>query len=123
MQLLVAGCRFTRTRGVTTVGIAGQPVEGDMINVTEAEALLGTLCVKYGFCLPPLWHARLVHCPPKSVVKFTDAVFHAEGLDPRTADSSTYAAVRAEVCAAFERSRASAAVLLPNPSFERRGED
>jgi hypothetical protein len=96
------------------MGSASQLEEDEIITATEAEAVLGTLCVKYGFCLPPLWHARLIDCPPKSVAKFTDTVFHAEGLDPRTADSSMYNAMLAEVRAAFERSRASIGGLPPN---------
>jgi hypothetical protein len=74
------------------------------ITAAEAEIVLGRLCVKYGFGLPPLWHARLRDCPPKSVAKFTDTVFHAEGLDPRAADPSMYKAMLEEVRAAFERS-------------------
>jgi hypothetical protein len=34
-----------------------------------------------------------------------DTVFHAEGLDPITADSGMYKAMREEVRQAFERSR------------------
>ncbi|HET9473786.1 MAG TPA: hypothetical protein VFO82_07830, partial [Steroidobacteraceae bacterium] len=62
------------------------------ISEAEAEKVLYTLCVTYGFCLPPLWHARLLNNPPKSVTKFTDTVFHAEGLNPATADSAMYKA-------------------------------
>jgi hypothetical protein len=71
----------------------------------EAERLLSVLCVKYGFCLPPLWHARLKRNPPRSIDKFLDTVFRAEGLDPNTADSGMYKAMREEVRQAFERSR------------------
>jgi hypothetical protein len=95
-------------------------LEGDgSINAEEAEAVLGTLCVKYGFCIPAVWHASLRDCPPKSIAKFTDTVFHAEGLDPRTADRSMYKAMIKEVRAAFERSRTSAGTLPPNTSLER----
>jgi hypothetical protein len=82
------------------------PTNDDSGVISEAEAVtvLGILCVKYGFCLPPLWHARLRTCPPKSVAKFTDTVFHAEGLDPVTADRAMYRAMFEEVRAAFERS-------------------
>ena len=75
------------------------------ITPEEAERVLGILCVKYGFCLPPLWYARLCDSPPRSIRKFTDAVFLAEGLDPRTADSAMYKAMEEEVRLAFERSR------------------
>jgi hypothetical protein len=61
--------------------------------------------VKYGFCLPSLWHARLKRNPPRSIEKFLDTVFRAEGLDPSTADSGMYKAMREEVRQAFERSR------------------
>src|SRR4051812_35951448 len=60
------------------------------ISEREAWKLLEVLCVKYGFCLPPLWQARLEKNPPRSIDKFTDAVFHAEGLNPTTADSDLY---------------------------------
>jgi hypothetical protein len=78
------------------------PVDG-FISKAEAQKVLGVLCVKYGFCLPPLWHARLENNPPKSVAKFTDTVFHAEGLDPAAADTSMYNSMYEEVRKAFER--------------------
>ena len=71
----------------------------------EAQKLLGVLCVKYGFCLPPLWHARLERDPPRSIDKFLDTVFRAERLDPITVDSDMYKAMREEVRQAFERSQ------------------
>jgi len=80
--------------------------------------VLGILCVKYGFCLPPLWHARLIDCPPRSIAKFTDTVFHAEGLDPKTADSAMYKEMAQEVRLAFERSN-SAVGMPSNTSLER----
>jgi hypothetical protein len=101
------------------VGNASQLEDDEVITAAEAETVLGTLCVKFGFCLPPLWHARLRDCPPKSIAKFTDTVFHAEGLDPRTADGAMYKAMFEEVRAAFERSRASLGGLPPNTSLER----
>jgi hypothetical protein len=78
--------------------------EEGSITPQEAERVLGILCVKYGFCIPPLWHARLRDCPPHSVAKFTDTVFHAEGLDPRTADRTMYKEMAEEVRLAFKRS-------------------
>jgi hypothetical protein len=94
-------------------------LEDDLsITPEEAEKVLGILCVKYGFCLPPLWHARLRDCPPRSVAKFTDTVFHAEGLDPRTADSAMYKAMAEEVRLAFERSSAGSG-MPSNNSLER----
>ena len=71
----------------------------------DAQRLLNILCVKYGFCLPRLWSARLERNPPRSIDKFLDTVFRAEGLDPFTADSSMYKAMREEVRLAFDRSQ------------------
>ncbi len=46
-------------------------------------SLLAELCVDLGFCLPPEEYDRLRDAPPRAVDAFTDAVFVAEGLDPR----------------------------------------
>ena len=78
-------------------------VEG-VISPDDARAVLSVLCVKYGFCLPRLWHARLIKNPPASVAKFTDTVIRAESLDPSTVETALYKAMRAEVQKAFERS-------------------
>jgi hypothetical protein len=75
-----------------------------IISAKEATTLLGTLCERYGFCLKPLWHARLTRNPPRTPERFADAVFHAEGLDPVTADSQLYRTVLDDVKQAFERS-------------------
>ena len=81
------------------------PREADsFISEREARKLLGVLCVKYGFCLPPLWQARLEKNPPRSIDKITDTVFHAEGLNPTTVDSDLYRRLQQEVRRAFERS-------------------
>lgn len=80
------------------------PGNHEVISEAEAQKLLGVLCVKYGFCLSPLWHARLERNPPKSIDKFADTVFRAEGLDPATTDNGLYKSVREEVRQAFERS-------------------
>ena len=72
------------------------------LSEAQARRLLNTLCVKYGFCLSPLWRARLTRNPPKTPKAFTDTVFHAEGLDPLLADSSLYAAMQREVTQAFQ---------------------
>ncbi len=72
------------------------------ISQERATRLLETLCTKYGFCLPPLWQARLTKNPPHTVEKFVDTVFHAEGLDPVRADSALYSKIRGEVRLAFE---------------------
>ncbi len=71
----------------------------------HAAKLLDVLCIQYGFCLSPLWRARLTSNPPSTPLRFTDAVFHAEGLDPVTADSQLYKSVHTKVQAAFERPR------------------
>jgi hypothetical protein len=46
-------------------------------------SLLDESCVDLGFCLPPEARVRLQGAPPGDVDAFTDAVFVAEGLDPR----------------------------------------
>ena len=75
------------------------------ISQQQAIRLLETLCTKYGFCLPPLWQARLTKNPPQAVDKFVDTVFHAEGLDPLRADGTLYGKIRAEVRLAFEATK------------------
>jgi hypothetical protein len=74
------------------------------VSPDEARRVLGILCTKYGFCLPPLWDARLTKNPPNSVAKFTDTVIRAEGLNPSAVETSLYQAMYAEVQQAFERS-------------------
>ena len=64
---------------------ASSPVRSSVISGLDANQVLDTLCQEYGFCLSPLWRARLVRNPPKSVEKFTETVFRAEGLDPALA--------------------------------------
>lgn len=72
------------------------------LSKAQATNLLHTLCVKFGFCLSPLWNARLKQNPPATATAFTDTVFHAEGLDPASADSNLYAAMHQEVVQAFQ---------------------
>ena len=67
----------------------------------EVRILLDDLCVRLGFCLPPAERMRLCEAPPADTRSFTDAVFHAEGLDPATADLHLYRQVRARVARAF----------------------
>lgn len=93
--------------------------DSGLITEPEAERLLGVLCVKFGFCLQPLWHARLLKSPPKSVGRFTDTVFQAEGLDPATADQAMYREMYEEVRGAFERSAQSTVGVSPNDALER----
>lgn len=99
--------------------VAPTDVEPRFITETEAEALLGVLCVKFGFCLSPPWHARLLTCPPKSVAKFTDTVFRAEGLDPAAADKAMYKAIYEEVRRAFELSAQRASRAIAGGTLER----
>lgn len=68
----------------------------------EANRLLERLCTVYGFCLSPLWKARLTTCPPQSPAKYTDTLFRAEGLDPGTADRALYKSILSEVQIAFD---------------------
>jgi hypothetical protein len=82
---------------------ATDPAPNEQISPKEAEKLLDTLCTKYGFCLPPLWRARLRDCPPRSATKFLDTVIHAEGLTPGATDTSMYKAMLNEVRLAFEQ--------------------
>ena len=70
----------------------------------QAEILLGDLCQRLGFCLPPLDKAALCERPPDDARSFTDAVFRAEGLDPVTADSDLYREVKDRVDQAFQTS-------------------
>jgi hypothetical protein len=78
--------------------------ETNAIAPQDAKILLDSLCRAYGFCLTPLWSARLTNYPPQSVQKYTDTIFLAEGLDPRTADSDLYKSILSEVREAFSRS-------------------
>ncbi len=49
------------------------------LSPAEARTLLGDLCVKLGFCLPPLEIERLATSPPEDSDEFTEAVLVAEG--------------------------------------------
>lgn len=55
---------------------------------SRVDALLEELCVKYGFCLPPDEHARLVTNPPVDPARFTEEVLRVEGLDQSLMDES-----------------------------------
>ena len=67
------------------------------------EELLGKLCVTYGFCLHSPHYDQLCDSPPSSAEAFLDAVFRAEGLDPRTADSKLYKPMLEVVRSAFDQ--------------------
>jgi hypothetical protein len=49
----------------------------------RVKRLLSKLCVELGFCLSPDDNRRLIENPPADPDSFTDAVFRAEGMDPR----------------------------------------
>ena len=66
----------------------------------EFDQLLNTLCVQYGFCLPPEAENKLREIPQEAVA-FTNAVFTLEGLDPSNADRHLYRKIKAVVEAAF----------------------
>ena len=76
------------------------------LNPDEVEKLLGQLCVDLGFCLPPDAQDRLIENPPGDTDAFTDAVFLAEGMDPKTARRDLYCQVRDCVSAAFAKAGA-----------------
>ena len=76
------------------------------LSESEAAKLLFILGAKYGFSLSRLWQARLKKNPPRSVQKFADTVFRAEGMDPILSNTSLYKQIYGEVEAAFKRSAA-----------------
>jgi hypothetical protein len=75
--------------------------ETSTISPQDAKILLEKLCTAYGFCLTPLWKARLINCPPQSVQKYADTVFLAEELEPSSVDRDLYKSVLNEVRMAF----------------------
>lgn len=75
-----------------------------MLNSKETELLLERLCTKLGFCLARRERMRLQESPPENAEAFTDAVFLAEGMDPKIADRHLYRQVKAEVVSALRQS-------------------
>jgi hypothetical protein len=69
--------------------------------VMGLEALLRQLCVELGFCLPAAEEARLAEHPPDDVDAFADAIFVAEGMDPRLANKRLWNQVRDRIVAHF----------------------
>lgn len=67
----------------------------------EARALLSTLCIKLGFCLPPAEVERIAGSPPPSSDEFARDVYVAEGLDPIASDKHVFNQVREIVARAF----------------------
>lgn len=72
-----------------------------MLSPDQCSRLLDRLCVRLGFCLPPVERQRLAENPPREVLAFTDAVFVAEEMDPVVADRHLYRQVRDLVREAF----------------------
>ena len=77
-----------------------------MLNEEQTRRVLDTLCVKYGFCIPPEKQDSLVVDPPASVPAFTHAVISAEGLDPQLLDRQLYRQVRECIEEAFHSASA-----------------
>ena len=75
-----------------------------MLTRQATEYLLDSLCVELGFCLPPPEREALTSSPPATADAFTEAVFIAEGLDPR-GDRRLHAQVHDFVVRAFRRAR------------------
>lgn len=73
------------------------------ISEQEARRLLDVLCVHHGYCLSPLWTARLERNPPRSPEKFIDTVVRAEGLDPAELPKAAYRALLERAREAFAR--------------------
>ena len=78
------------------------------------EKLLVEVCVDLGFCLPPWEQTKLLHSPPRSVDAFADAIFVAEGLSPRLADTKLWEKVRDVVSKHFQ-------YRVPDPVVEDLG--
>jgi len=70
----------------------------------QVTGLLQVLCVDLGFCLPSGVAEKLELNPPRTVERFTGAIFRAEGLDPALADRNLYDQVRKAVAHAFDGS-------------------
>jgi hypothetical protein len=101
------------------VGSASEHLEGATLTVEESEAVLGILCVEYGFCLPPEAYDRLADFPPTTPGEYVEAVVVAEGLDPSAVDAEMIKAMQAVVRDAMVRSSSAAGSLPPNTSLER----
>lgn len=76
-----------------------------LLNREEVSALLSELCIKLGFCVPPIELERMASAPPSDVDEFTRAVFVAEGLDPVTSDRHLFNKVKEFVARAFDDHR------------------
>lgn len=50
-----------------------------LLDPHEVKALLSRMCIRFGFCLPPVEIEKLSANPPKSIDEFTVAALIAEG--------------------------------------------
>jgi hypothetical protein len=57
-----------------------------LLDPEEVRALLSRLCIKLGFCLPPIESEKMDPSPPRDIDEFTRAVFVAEGYGVATSD-------------------------------------
>ena len=69
----------------------------------EIAALLDTLCVKLGFCLPSNISARLIKFPPKTSEKFAKSVIEADRLNLESIEKNLYKSVLKEIESVFEK--------------------
>lgn len=90
-----------------------------MLTPREAEILLNDLCVRLGFCLPPLDHIRLRDNPPPDADAFTEAVLRAEGID-FSPHGYFYEMVKTPVMRAFQDSEAERGRQAPPEGGGRR---
>ena len=65
-----------------------------MLTQEETRALLESLCLQLGFCLPPETNTRLASDPPTDPDAFAEAVFAAEGLPIHEGGKRLYKQVR-----------------------------
>jgi hypothetical protein len=72
-----------------------------MLTRAETEALLGQLCVTYGFC-PLLSDTEVESFVGLSPTEFTSAVIRAAGLDPTYVDTRLHRKMRDHVAAFLE---------------------
>jgi hypothetical protein len=74
------------------------------LDPAEVQGLLSELCVRLGFCLPPLEIERLAASPPDDSDEFTEAVLIIEGYGVPSQDP-ILDQVRDLVAEAFSRHR------------------
>lgn len=70
------------------------------LDPSEVRAVLDRLCLKYGFCLPPIEIERLAASPPMGIDDFIEVVFAAEGFGFPKSDP-IYQGIREVVAQAF----------------------